>query len=141
MNGKIPVDDFKKIRAESIQNINSDTITLGKYKPTVKPDGTLDWTIPGNDSYTVMAGDTTYFSLGNDWDVIKAKYNITDDDMFDLFNVPALDNAVKSGKEIRYSHHPEQYGDCALLKEWEYLKSEYGFKRLIKEGEFWYAIK
>ena len=141
VNGKIPVDDFKKIRAESIQNINSDTITLGKYKPTVKPDGTLDWTIPGNDSYTVMAGDTTYFSLGNDWDVIKAKYNITDDDMFDLFNVPALDDAVKSGKEIRYSHHPEQYGDCALLKEWEYLKSEYGFKRLIKEGEFWYAIK
>ncbi|AYE35831.1 hypothetical protein CP523_05730 [Clostridium septicum] len=61
--------------------------------------------------------------------------------MFDLFNVPALDDAVKSGKEIRYSHHPEQYGDCALLKEWEYLKSEYGFKRLIKEGEFWYAIK
>lgn len=141
MNGKIPVDDFKKIRAESIQNINSDTITLGKYKPTVKHDGTLDWTIPGNDSYTVMAGDTTYFSLGNGWDVIKAKYNITDDDMFDLFNVPALDDAVKSGKEIRYSHHPEQYGDCALLKEWEYLKSEYGFKRLIKEGEFWYAIK
>ena len=141
VKGKIPVDEFKNIRAESIQNINSDTITLGKYKPTVKPDGTLDWTIPGKDSYTVMAGDTTYFSLGNDWDVIKNKYNITDDDMFDLFNVPALDDAVKSGKEIRYSHHPEQYGDCALLKEWEYLKGEYGFKRLIKEGEFWYAIK
>lgn len=141
VNGKIPVDDFKKIRAESMQNVNSDTITLGKYKPTVNPDGTLDWTIPGNDSYTVMASDTTYFSLGNDWDVIKNKYSITDDDMFDLFNVPALDDAVKSGKEIRYSHHPEQYGDCALLKEWEYLKSEYGFKRLIKEGEFWYAIK
>jgi hypothetical protein len=141
VNGKIPVDDFKKIRAESMQNVNSDTITLGKYKPTVNHDGTLDWTIPGNDSYTVMAGDTTYFSLGNDWDVIKGKYNITDDDMFDLFNVPALDDAAKAGKEIRFSHDPTAYGDCALKKEWEYLKKIYNYIDLIKIGEFWYAIK
>ena len=64
-----------------------------------------------------MAGDTTYFSLGNDWAVIKSKYNITDDDMFDLFNVPALDDAAKAGKEIRFSHGPRVYGDCALKKE------------------------
>ena len=60
-----------------------------------------------------MAGDTTYFSLGNDWDVIKSKYNITDKDMFDLFNVPALDDAIKLGKEIRFSQDPRAYGDCA----------------------------
>ena len=122
-----------------MQNVNSDTITLGKYKPTVNPDGTLDWIIPGNDSYTVMAGDTTYFSLGNDWDVIKAKYNITDDDMFDLFNVPALDDAAKVGKEIRFSHDPTAYGDCALKKEWQYLKDNFGYTRLKKIGDFWYA--
>ncbi|WP_242950504.1 hypothetical protein [Clostridium acidisoli] len=141
VGGKIPVDEFKNIRTESIQNVDSDAITLGKYKPTVKPDGSLDWTIPANDSYTVMAGDTTYFSLGNDWDVIKGKYNITDDDMFDLFNVPALDDAAKAGKEIRFSHDPTAYGDCALKKEWEYLESSYGYRRLIQKGDFWYAIK
>lgn len=88
-----------------------------------------------------MAGDTTYFSLGNDWDVIKSKYNITDDDMFDLFNVPALDDSAKVGKEIRFSHDPTVYGDCALKKEWEYLESSYGYRRLIQKGDFWYAIK
>ncbi|MFL0251967.1 hypothetical protein ACJDT4_16225 [Clostridium neuense] len=80
----------------------------------VKADGTLDWTIPRKDSYTVMAGDTTYFSLGNDCDVVKSKYNITDEDMFDLFNVPALDDAYNANKEIRFSHDPTAYGDCAL---------------------------
>ncbi|WP_242850167.1 hypothetical protein [Clostridium polynesiense] len=139
VNGKIPVDEFKNIREESIQNINSDTITLGKYKPMAKADGTLDWTIPGKDSYTVMAGDTTYFSLGNDWDIIKGKYNVTDDDMFDLFNVPALNDAVKAGKEIRFSHNPTAYGDCALKKEWQYLKDKFGYTRLKKIGDFWYA--
>ena len=141
VNGKIPVDEFKKIRAESIKNVNSDTITLGKYKPTVNPDGTLDWTIPGNDSYTVMAGDTTYFSLGNDWDVIKSKYNITDKDMFDLFNVPALDDAIKLGKEIRFSHDPRAYGDCALADEWNYIMRKCGYTDLIKRGDFWYGVK
>ncbi len=54
-----------------MRNIKSDTMILGKYKPTVKVDGTLNWTISGKDSYTVMADDTAYFSLGNDWDIIK----------------------------------------------------------------------
>ncbi|NLK22793.1 MAG: hypothetical protein GX309_02060 [Clostridiales bacterium] len=116
-------------------------MTLGKYKPTVNPDGTLDWTIPGNDSYTVMAGDTTYFSLGNDWDVIKSKYNITDKDMFDLFNVPALDDAIKLGKEIRFSHDPRAYGDCALADEWNYIMRKCGYTDLIKRGDFWYGVK
>ena len=141
VKGKIPVDEFKNIRAESIQNINSDTITLGKYKPTVKPDGTLDWTIPGKDSYTVMAGDTTYFSLGNDWDIIKNKYDITDKDMFELFNVPALDDAIKAGKEIRFSHDPRAYGDCALADEWNYIMRICGYTDLIKRGDFWYGVK
>ena len=88
-----------------------------------------------------MAGDTAYFILGNDWAVIKSKYNITDDDMFDLFNVPALDGATKAGKEIRFSHDPRVYGDCALKKEWEYLKNIYNYVDLVKIGEFWYAIK
>ena len=74
--GKIPIDDFKRIRAESIKNIDSDTMTLGKYIPMVKADGTLDWTISGKDSYIVKAGNTTYFSLGSDWDVIKDIYII-----------------------------------------------------------------
>lgn len=59
--------------------------------------------------------------------------------MFDLFNVPALDDAAKAGKELRFSHDPTAYGDCALKKEWQYLKYKFGYTRLKKIGDFWYA--
>ena len=42
---------------------------------------------------------------------------------------------------VKSSHTPIVYGDCALADEWKYLKSQYGFKILMKKGEFWYATK
>lgn len=137
----ILVDDYIKICKESIQNPSSDTMTLGKYFPSIKQDGSSDWSIPANHSYTVMAGDTTYFSLGNERDVIKETYSITDKEMFELFNVPALDDAVKSGKEIRFSQDPRAYGGGALKDEWEYFKVKCNYADLIKEGDYWYAVK
>ena len=38
--------------------------------------------------------------------------------MFDYFNKPALDDAINAGKEIRFSHNPEAYGECALKSLW-----------------------
>lgn len=29
--------------------------------------------------------------------------------------------------------------DCALIKEWQYLKDTFGYTRLKKIGDFWYA--
>ena len=58
--------------------------------------------------------------------------------MFDYFNKPALDDAVSASKEIRFSHNPEAYGECALKWEWDYL---HGYFALEKRGDFWYAIK
>lgn len=67
----------------------------------------------------------------------------TDSDMFELFNKPALDYAVENGKTIRFSQDPTLsiYEGSALADEWNYLKSKYGYSDLIKEGEFWYAVK
>ena len=61
--------------------------------------------------------------------------------MFEFFNVPALDDAVKSGKEIRFSHDPtkSEYRRSYLFQEWKYLKENYGFKRLQPEGTIWIA--
>ncbi len=128
--GKIPLEDFKAIRTKSIQNPNSDIMTLGKYTS-------------GSDSYTKMAGDTTYFNLGDEWAEIQKTYDLSDDDMFDIFNVPALDDAVSSGKKIRFSHDPENPKNAtgAFKKEWEYLKNKHGYSEAIKEGDFWYATK
>ena len=44
--------------------------------------------------------------------------------MFNYFNKPALDDAVKDSKEIRFSHDPETYGECALKWEWDYLQEK-----------------
>ena len=98
-----------------------------------------------SEAYTEMAkkyGDA-YFDLGNEWGVVKEIYGITDKDMFELFNKPALDYAVESGKTIRFSQDPtlEEYKYSAIIDEWMYLTEKHGYIELNKKGEFWYAIK
>ena len=34
--------------------------------------------------------------------------------MFKLYNRPAIDDAITSGKQLRFSHDPRKYHDCAL---------------------------
>lgn len=143
VDGKIPLKDYLKYREMSINNPDSDTMTLGKYRPSINPDGTENWAIPGLDAYVTKAGDTTYFSLGNEWDKITNQYGLdtAGKDMFKLFNIPALDDAANAGKDIRFSHDPTAYGNCALKWEWDYLMGEHGFTGLIQMGDFWYGIK
>ncbi|WP_155974084.1 T7SS effector LXG polymorphic toxin [Streptococcus ruminantium] len=143
VEGKIPLKEYEMYRKKSIHNKDSDTLTLGKYRPTILEDGTQDWTTPGPDSYIVQAGDTTYFDLGDDWNTLTKKYNLDDQgkQMFELFNKPALDDAVLGQKEIRFSHNPLDYSDSALNWEWDYLQDKYDYKELYKIGDYWYAIK
>lgn len=143
VDGKIPLKDYLKYREMSINNPNSDTMTLGKYRPSINPDGTENWAIPGLDAYVTKAGDTTYFSLGTEWDKITNQYGLDSagKDMFKLFNIPALDDAANAGKIIRFSHDPTAYGDCALKWEWDHLMNSHGFTTLIQNGDFWYGIK
>ena len=129
-NGKgLPIAEFKRYRESSIHNPSSNTMTLGRY------DG------GGPSSYINKAGNTTYFSLGDDWNTIQDTYNLSDTDLFDLFNKPALDDAVSAGKTIRFSHDPTDinFKGKSLWNEWEYLKNKYGYKKLFSEGDFWYA--
>ncbi len=48
--------------------------------------------------------------------------------MFDYFNKPALDDAVSQGKELRFSHDPEAYRECALKWEWYYLQNKHEYR-------------
>lgn len=110
---KIPIDQYKKLQAASIKNANSDTLVLGKY--------TSD-----ESSYLSIAKkeNATYFDMGDDWNKIKTKYNFTDEDMFNFFNVPVLDEAITKGKTIKFTHNPNNYPGSALAKELQYLKSK-----------------
>ena len=122
----------------SVKNPESDSMTLGKYIPG--EGGT-----PAPEAYTEMAKKTgdTYFDLGMQWSEIEEAYTLTDTDMFDLFNTSALDEAVASGKTIRFTHNPrlEIYKDSALAHEWEYLQSKHGYTKLEPGGDYWYAIQ
>ena len=141
----MPLEEYEMYRTKSVINPDSDTMTLGKYEPTIRPDGTQDWSTPGPNSYISKAGDTTYFSLGDDWDKITVEYGLDAEgkEMFKYFNQPALDDAVAQGKTIRFSHDPElpQYEDSAIRWEWDYLQEQHGYTGPFKIGEFWYAIK
>ena len=48
VGGKIPLEEYKAIRAASIHNVDADSITLGRYRPTIV-DGVEDWSIAGPD--------------------------------------------------------------------------------------------
>ena len=141
----MPLEEYEMYRTKSVINPESDTMTLGKYEPTIRPDGTPDWSTPGPNSYISKAGDTTYFSLGDDWNKITVEYGLDAEgkEMFKYFNKPALDDAVAQGKTIRFSHDPEltQYEKSAIRWEWDYLKEHHGYKKVILEDGYFYAIK
>ena len=54
------------------------------------------------------------------WDSIRSDFDLTDNDMFELFNIPVLDEAIEAKKVIHYSHNPK--GNTGFLgQELEYL--------------------
>ena len=134
---------YTEIRKMSIKNPESDTMTLGKYEPTIRPDGKLDWDTPGPGSYIKKADGSSYFDVGDLWNKIKEKYNLNDKQMFDALNKPALDDAAAQGKTIRFSHDPtlDKYKNSALRWEWDYLQEQHGYKGLKPKGGYWYGIK
>ena len=105
----ISYTDYDNIYQSSIHNAGKDKVMLGKY------DG------GGSTSYITKAGDDySYFSLGNEWNTIKAKYGYKDDDMFKLFNEAFLDDGINAGKTFQFSHNPIN-DTGALGQEYQYL--------------------
>jgi len=110
VGGKIPIEIYKKIRMDSIINPDNHIMTLGKYNA-------------GGKSYVVIAkdGKTKCFDLGTDWNKIKQEYHLTNQQMFDYFNKPALDDAIKANDKFVFTHDPRKYGGD-LAQELKYLK-------------------
>ena len=46
--------------------------------------------------------------------------------MFELFNKPALDDAILSGKTFKFSQNAIDFPDTLLEQEWEYIKIKCG---------------
>jgi hypothetical protein len=110
---KMTVTEWAAIRDASVHNGTASESMLGKYV-----DG-------GAESYVTKAegGGYRYFSVGDEWERIEVKYHLNDQQMFDLFNKPFLDDAIHQGQAVRFTHDPESWGG-ALLKELRYLESK-----------------
>ena len=136
---------YTEYRKMSIKNPESDTMTLGKYEPTIRPDGKEDYGTPGPGSYNVLAeaDGSSYFDMGKFWNEIQEEHNLNSEQMFEAFNKSALDDAVAQGKTIRFTHDPtlKIYEKSAIRWEWDYLKEQHGYKSLKLKGGYWYGIK
>ena len=65
----------------------------------------------------------------------------SEDEIFKYFNKPGIDFAAETGRGFRFSHDPILNTKCALFDEWTYLQEKYGYIRLDRKGDFWYAVK
>ncbi|QAA33526.1 hypothetical protein [Clostridium manihotivorum] len=83
VGGKIPINEYNELRDLSIHNKSSDSITLGKYRPTINSDGTENWKIPGPDSYNTIAKNDghMYFDMGSAYDDAMNKYELNYQEM------------------------------------------------------------
>lgn len=156
VDGKIPIEKYKEYRKNSIHNPESNEMTFGKYdverdsitgKPILDADGNAI-RLPSN--YIERAGDTTYFDLGKDWEIQTNEYWLDHrgKQLFNYYNRPAIDEAINSGKQLRFSHDPRKYHDCALEWEWNYIKDKMNISEIEvddvlikKEDGFWYVEK
>ena len=87
--------------------------------------GKYDNNSPSNYINQAKNNGYSYFDMGDDFTAIEKQYGYTDNDMFDLFNKPFLDDAIAQGKTFHFSHNPVN-DKGALGKEFEYL-IEHGY--------------
>jgi len=111
----ISLRDYQIVYLRSLHNVGANKIMLGKFQGGA----------PGN--YIERAGDDyTYFSLGADWDAVKAAHGLTDQDMFNLFNKRFLQEGIDKGETFRFSHDPVK-DKYTLHQEYEYL-NDHGYR-------------
>jgi hypothetical protein len=109
----IPITRYTEIAESGTHNAFSNDVMLGKY----------DEGSPTN--YINQAKDNgyAYFDLGyDDWEAIKLEFDLTDGDMFKLFNKPYLDDAISNNEVIHFSHDPI-VDEFSLNKELKYLEA------------------
>ncbi|MBQ3360082.1 MAG: hypothetical protein IJG47_14450 [Microbacterium sp.] len=99
----------------SIHNMDAGRATLGK------------WIEDSPDSYEKIAeasGDA-YFNMPSSpkdlWAETQKKYGLSNDEMFELYNKPFLEEIVEKGLPIRFTRDPRSDPDSYLAQEWIYL--------------------
>ena len=105
----IPTPVYREALARSVHHREASTVMLGRF-------------IEGSeDSYERVAerSKASYFSM-DDWHDIQVAYKLSNDDMYDAFNRPFLEDAVANGKTVQFTPDPPVKGS-SLEKEWNFM--------------------
>ena len=72
----------------------------------------------------------------DDWHDIQVTYKLSNDDMYDAFNRPFLEDAVANGKPVHFIHDPEDFLDAkSLQEEWKFMLEQRALERYeLDEG-------
>ncbi|MFF8186669.1 hypothetical protein ACF044_05355 [Microbacterium sp. NPDC016588] len=129
---RISAEDYAGLRERSVHNGASDTLVLGRF---LKDD-------PASYIDVAKREGATYFDMGLEWGQAEARYGLSPrDDMFNFFNRPVLDEAIRSGKTIRFSHDPRAEASEGKFLEMEALYLEaHGFT-IMEDANGWIAIR
>ncbi len=76
--------------------------------------------------------------MGHEWNEMRTEYGLTNGQLCDFFNVSVLDDAIRSGWQIFFSHDPRVSPPGALADEWAYLRSN-GYMTLEVTAGGWIA--
>lgn len=110
---------------------------MGVNGRTTPPGGGID-----PDSYNAIAkrNGNFYFDMGNNkWNDYQARLKLSNGEMFEVFNKPALDYAMRNKKHFVFSDDPRLFRpETSINKELNYLKSK-GYKGTLiptNDGRF-----
>ncbi|WP_460578321.1 hypothetical protein, partial [Glaciibacter psychrotolerans] len=110
---KMTVDELADIYNDTLHNMDADQATLGKFVPK------------GPASYEQIAGRAgdAHFSLdGSKWAETQKKFDLTNNEMYELLNKPFLNEIIEKKLPVRFTHEPSKFPDSMLAQELEYLE-------------------
>ncbi|NYJ21052.1 hypothetical protein HNR05_002843 [Leifsonia psychrotolerans] len=110
---KMTVDELADIYNDTLHNMDADQATLGKFVPK------------GPASYEQIAGKAgdAHFSLDpSKWAETQKKFDLTNNEMYELLNKPFLNEIIEKKLPVRFTHDPNAQKGTSLYKELQYLR-------------------
>ncbi|GAB3128549.1 hypothetical protein GCM10027056_30080 [Glaciibacter psychrotolerans] len=109
---KMTVDELADIYNDTLHNMDADQATLGSYVPKDPA------------SYEQIAGKAgdAHFSLDpSKWAETQKKYDLTNNEMYELLNKPFLNEIIEKELPVRFTHDLEANARTFLGRELKYL--------------------
>jgi len=120
-NGDIvmSMDEHMALRESSVHNADSDTLVLGKYHEEGSPDADKSY-----DKIAEAEGKSYFQMEKGAFDDLK-EAGLSDSEIYDLYNKPAIEEAIEDGKTIEFTGDPKEMSTVSGDGELNYSGREY----------------